>query len=507
MKQQRYSKNNLKVVNAAKKTSKDSNRSINEDTTKNEKKSISLKDRFPKITLLLKVSIILLITFFAVKHTEEKDYYKAKGNFHDTFLQESLIKASKDTIDLCLFGNSHIGHAINAHQLSNSLGCLSFIYFENGSDLQDVYYSMIDVLSQSKIKNVVIETYCMTNAKKKEQDRKGGKHKIGQYTKWTYPTRIKSTFDVLTIEQIPQAWSNTLRNHDFIFRDTAQINNNIKKVGYQAPKNLYLGSSANNEPGISDSTEALFVELGPTNNGEEVGYDEYDLEYIEKIRELCEANDIKIAFLTIPEYYKNIKNYDKWREVTETLIKPFNAPWLDFQKDYDSTILKKECFENVRSENQHVVSIAIPYLTNRLASFIKDSCKWELPDRTNSTRWHDIFYGTDGYFYNYAPRANDTVNINICGNKTIGKYRINNVFYSKFEKSNNFVVKFEKDNFPIDKKSLKVIIKGIYKKNEIQTVAELQKLSDYVPFKYHVYWMGFIKDFEPKEIVAIEGQN
>lgn len=496
MKQPKYSKNNLKTVSAAKaqaQTKIQTNKEAKEQTPKVRK--------HPRIELAIKVFAILAIVVGVVRYTDSKKYFEPKMGFRVQKVIpafHSLIE--KDTIDVCLFGSSHIGEGINAHVLSNYLGCTCFSMHQDGSDMQDVYYSLKDVVSQTKIKVAVFETFTMTNVLGLEQQ----KSKYAKLRMLSTPIKLEATPDMLPLDEYWAGWSSTIRNHNFLFRDTAQINRNLHPAEYAPQRFIYLGSEGRQDKCVNDSLIAVYDSLGPIVDGEKVGHDEYDLEYFDKIIKLCEENDIKVVFLTIPEYYRNIKNYSSWKSVVNEMIGKTKHPWYDLQEKYDSTLFRREFFQGDRLINQHVVASGAPFFSTVLAAYLKDSLKLELPDRTKQKRWHDLFYGSDGYFLNYTPRDNDTAAFNICEGRKIANILIENAFWSKEGNSRGFYVKFEKSSFPKEQvmKPVELLVKGEYQGREVNAVFKVLP-TDMLPVRNYLYKVGVIKEFTPKDIIGI----
>lgn len=492
MKQQRYSKNNLKV-----------------EGSKNvkEKEEITKEKRHPKLQLFVKVLLILTITTCSIIYTDREGIFAPTLTYQQRHVADSYkLYAEKEGIDLLILGNSISGAGINCHMLSNALGINNFCFHSSGSDLKDTYFTLKDALCYCTPKIVVIETFTIGDVMSRSMP---GTLKAKNFRlRSNIKEKLLSMPFIFSVEEYAGAWSTTIKNHDFIFRDTLQMTTNkLTKHADKKPKDYFLGDSNINKPGITDSTDAIYEEKGPLIDGEKSNLQDFDKEYINKIDNLCKEKNIKLVFLTLPFYHKHIKNSKEWDKKLSSIITPTKAPWINFQEKYDSTHYTKDFFENAYIVNQHLVYRGATYITHQFASYIRDTLQLDLPDRTKEKHWHDYMYGTEGYFYNFSPREKDTANINLCDHKKIGNLEINNVFYSKQENSNNVFIKFEKGTNLNNRFKLKTLVKGVVKGKEITTVIEFQKLIDFECINYPIYWIGLIKDFEPKEIVAIEGQN
>lgn len=459
--------------------------------------------RHPKSIFAAKMLFVLAAILCVIMVVDKKKIFNPKSTFRDVFVNESFEKIIKyDTLDVCMFGNSHLGNGIDCHIVSNCLGVTCFNYFQSGTDLQDVYYALYNVLSQTDIKVAVIETYCMTDVRLSEL--KEGKNKYPSFKMLGTKTKLISMFDLFEPEQYPAAWSNTLRNHDFLFRDTAQIHKNLYPYIYKKPNTVYLGSSGNNKPAINDSLDAVYDSLGPILDGAKVRHDEFDVEYFNKIIELCKEHHVEPVFLTLPEYYKNVKNYGQWKKVINELIGPSKCAWLDLQQNYDSTLFKKDFFEKSRNVNQHLTAQSMPCMSTKLAEFLKDSIKTKLPNRSNHPNWKRMFYGTTGYFLNYSPTKEDKENINLGDNLVCGRITLNNVYFDK--KSHIIFLKFAHQHIKelTNKDVIKIYLKGTLKGKKTQGVTYVAKITDFMPINYPVYSGHIVKEFEPESFVGFE---
>lgn len=496
MKQPKYSKNNLKAVNNAKEQSQ-----TKVETRKKEQPETPKERKYPKLQLAAKVFAILAIVICAVNHTDNKQYFEPNKGFRAQKVIpafHSLIE--KDTIDVCLFGSSHIGEGINAHVLSNYLGCTCFSMHQDGSDMQDVYYSLKDVVSQTKIKVAVFETFAMTNVLGLEQQ----KNKYAKIRLLSTPLKLEAITKMLPLDEYWAGWSSTIRNHNFLFRDTAQINRNLHPADYAPQRFIYLGSEGRQDKCINDSLIAVYDSLGPIVDGEKIGHDEYDLEYFDKIIKLCKENDIKVVFLTIPEYYRNIKNYSSWKSVVNEMVEKTEYPWYDLQEQYDSARFRREFFQGDRLINQHVVMTGAPFFSSVLAAYLKDSLQLNLPDRTKQKRWNDLFYGSEGYYLNYTPHANDTLAHNVCEGRIIANIEIINAYWQIEGKSKGFYVKFNKNTLSKEqaKRPIELLVKGEYQGKEVNAALKVLPADMYAVRNY-LYKVNLINEFTPKDIIGL----
>ena len=130
-------------------------------------------------------------------------------------------------------------------------------------------------------------------------------------------------------------------------------------------------------------------------------------------------------FLTLPMFYKHVKNNHVWTEKMKVLLSDSKKEWLDMQGNYDSIRFDKSSFENTYKSNQHMTYKGSLIATYKLAEFIKTKVSVELPNRKKETKWKANFYGEEGYFENNPVKKSDKQNKTICKN-----FKTNNVFLS-----------------------------------------------------------------------------
>lgn len=461
------------------------------------KEDVPIKQKWPKVVFAAKMLLVIVVIWGVVKICDNSKLFEPHLTFHEKLMKKSLAKFVKqDTIDILFLGNSIVGAGINCHYLSNELGCNAYTYFTSGSDVRDAYFTLNDFLSFQTPKVVVVETFTIGNilSTGKPLTSKA----VGFSLRSDTLKKILSMPYLFGPEEYWGAWSTTIRNHDFIFRDTAQLQKNRGWKEETFKKGTYLGDGIQREPCINDSLDALYDSLGPMIDGAKLALHDYDQEYINKIKTLCDKNNIKLIFLTVPLYKKHIVNYNQWQKQLASVIEPTGCPWIDLQKNYDKHYTK-EFFEKKRQVNQHMTYRGSMFVTNQFAFYLRDSLKLEIADRTKNPHWHDMFANSEGYLENFSPRANDTVNHTISDNETFGKYIIRNAYFNK--NAHCIFVRFDTKNIKDleNVNKIELIIKGIYQGKEVIGNVKINK-NEEQPFNYPFYWGSVIKKFTPTSI-------
>ena len=438
---------------------------------------------------LFSVSILTIIYLLDTKGIFNPDY----SNDHTRRKWNAYYEFTKrQPVDVVLVGNSHLYTGLNPENLSTALGASCFILASPGTTMTDTYFALKEAIEVCKPKIAIVETFTLNdyeshklkNGALSDQFKSFAARKnIGQ--------KLMSTPVLFVSDNYLPAWSNTIRNHSFIFNDTAQINRNVKLIGIKEQPNqaLYLGRYIRFTTGLEDSTLLKYDKPG-------FGAHEYNQNlpsmeakmYLQKTIELCKNNNIKLVLLTLPMYYKHVHNYNPYKE---DLVKAINNPsqfWLDFQQPYDTTAFGPECFENTVSGNQHMTYYGSRVAAYKLASFIRQKMPDVLPDRTKEMAWKQLFYACDGYFENYSPE-NDGVSKVFIQNSTIQNgFFVNELSVVPSQGAKKIILKIDKKNQSVlYGKTVILKVQGEFNSQKVQLDIPLKCDLGYDPLNFFVF--------------------
>lgn len=411
-------------------------------------KKLFLADK-PILLIILKSLVILIVFSVIIHHLDTKGYFDPDQKHNHTQRKwDSFYEfTEKNNVDILLMGNSHLYSGINPKNLSNTLGCNAFILASPGTNIADSYYGLKEALKRTDAKLVVIETYGINNFNpyKLKEGSLSDQFK-SFYSRRDFRTKLTSMPLLFNSDNYLFAWSNTLRNHDFIFKDTTQLqlNKKLNKKRKKKKKKLYLGRFVRFQTGIEQETMAKYDSLGAAVKGNEYNYSEYAEKYVNKIVDLCQEKDVELIFLTVPMYEKHISDYEKWEEKIAEIIYP--NKWINLQKGQGYRGFGTYAFENTYKSNQHMTYKGSLVATYKLAEYIIDSLQIELPNRKANKKWHKIFYGEEGYFENHNPSSNDQKNKIIASKKILRNAKLNSLLQLDMsnKKSNKLVAKIQR---------------------------------------------------------------
>jgi len=417
------------------KKEKKKNQKFNSDTSSN---SLFL-DKNPILKIIVKSILLILILSIGIVVSDRKGYFDPdQTNNHtkkkwDTFY--SFVE--KNEVDLLLMGNSHMYSGINPKNLSNTLGLNAFILASPGTRIIDTYFGLKEALQISKPKLVVIETYGINNFNPYELSKQNLSDQFKSfYARKSLKTKLLSTVSLFKSDNYLYAWSNSIRNHEFIFKDTTQLSKNFLLAQKKPKKNrdLYLGRFAAFNKGISKKILAKYNTDGAPVNGEDYDYSIYAEKYVDKIVALCKEKNIELIFLTLPMYHKHIENYATWKNKLGEILHKHPNKWMDMQSDFDRINFTTNCFQDTYKSNQHMTYYGSLIASYKLAGFIKTELNIELPNRKKEVKWRKMFFGQEGFFENNPVMQEDKTNRLLWKNKKINGLIIDEVSVIKEDK-------------------------------------------------------------------------
>jgi hypothetical protein len=430
---------------------------------------------------LMKVAgkMLLLVALVAgvICYLDRKGYFNPDdSNNHTLKKWDAIYELSEENdIDVLLIGNSHMYSGINPEHLSNKLGATAFIIASPGTTIGDSYYSLVEALKICRPKAVVVETYGISKIEQLNMEPASLSNQFQSFSaRRNLTTKLLSTPHLFNSDNYLYAWSNTLRNHDFIFTNTNQLAINrelIKleedKTEWDIKKKLYLGRFVRFTSGLEDSSLLKYEKKGAPVDGKEFTYSESSEYYTQQIIELCEAEGIPVVFLTLPMYEKHVKNYPYWKkQIAGILGSKYAASdkWLDMQAAPIIKNFTPDCFENTFETNQHMTYDGSVLASGWLADFLRENLPGAIPDRHNEAKWTNLFYGADGYFYYTRPRADDLTNKLIASNQQLDNVKVTEVIVTPInENASTIIAKIGRDQLKklnLEKSQLKLVVRN-----------------------------------------------
>jgi len=369
------------------------------------------------IQLIKKIMLLTIVILVVIIFSDHKGYFNPDNRNNHTLKKWNYFYEfnKKNNVDLLLIGSSHLYTGINPKNLSSALGLNSFILASPGTRVIDHYYTLEEALKVSTPKVIIIETYGLRSHEpyQLKNDLLSNQFKSFSARRNTL-LKLQSTPLLFSPKHYPYCWSNTLRNHNFIFNNNKQISENIKisKKRRKIKKDLYLGRYVRFQSGIEDSIINQYKINGAPVDGEKYEINENSSFYIQKIINLCEENKIKLVFLTLPMYQEHIKNYNVWKKRLQIKLGEYGNTdhWLDLQIPVNYTNFSRNSFENTYKLNQHMTYSGSLLATYKLVDFLNTKNIPTKKTKKNEQKWRSLFYGEEGFFENNSPVKHDKRN-------------------------------------------------------------------------------------------------
>ena len=349
-----------------------------------------------------------------------------QSNFHEKRRWDSFYEFTKSNdVDVLLIGNSHLYTGINPNHLSCVLGANCFILAAPGTAIPDSYFTLKEGLTRCDPKVVVVETYGIKSSDIRKYTGGGLTLEFRSfYSRKNLIQKLLSTPFLFSPDNYLMAWSESVRGHDILFKDPKLVKKNLSgKNTYPKRRGMDLGRFTTYTKGITEESDRQYDEKGPVVDGDSFRVNRESYDYVKKIEALCDKKGIKLVFLTLPMYYKHVKNYSSWHTIVSRVIGN-GYHHLDLQDPYDMELFTRDCFQNTRNVNQHMTAHGAFVADYKLADFLLDKAKVDLPDRSKSRDWRMMFYGEKGYFEHYTQEPGDTSSFMLCKDVDLGGVKV-----------------------------------------------------------------------------------
>lgn len=463
----------------------------------------------PLLLFTVKSMLFVFIIAIAIFYSDMKGYFNPDETKNHTKKKwDVFYELSKEiNVDVLMLGNSHLYTGINPENLCTNLGVNAFILASPGTNISDTYFALKEALKSTKPKLIIIETYGFFNFNPYELEGDILSNQLKSFSaRKDFITKLISTPYLFHPKNYPYAWSNTLRNHNFIFTNPEQIelNKMLMDQVVTPHQGLYLGRYVRFQTGIEPDNLAKYETDPAPLNGEDYNYSKYTVEYADKIVALCKQQNIPLLFVTVPMYSKHIGNYAAWKDKLGEILYKYESPWLNFQDPYDYERFTPMCFENTFVEDQHLTYNGSLIVSYKLADYIRNEMQLDLPNRKTEDKWISMFYGQDGYFDFNPVSPNDPVNSLLANDLTINDLSIKEVALLGNVSPDFKVlqVKVSKGNLDLSKCSLKVEVNLTYNNQTGVSFVDLQYDPTHETSAYYLF-KSMINPLQINQVISI----
>jgi hypothetical protein len=358
--------------------------------------------------------------------------------------------------------------------------------------MTDTYYSLKEAIKVHKPAVAIVETFTLNDYDSHELKPGTLSEQFKSFSaRKDFIEKMLSTPILFASDNYAAAWSNTIRNHSFIFTDTAQIKRNIQlsKVKLRPEKGLYLGRYIRFTSGIEDSTLLKY---------DRPGFKAYEyskhmpsreaLKFLRKTIQLCEENNIRLVLLTLPMYHRHVHDYPAFKQVVQEAAGT-GVSWLDMQLPYDTAAFTPECFENTVAENQHMTYYGSMVAAYKLASYINVAHPGTVPDRSGELKWKQLFYASDGYFENHSPEKDGVSEVLLSQSRISENLLVKEIIMVPHQGAQRMIMKLDAET---DVTSLIVVVEIEAGTERAVVPVELSIPPAIKPLKHQLLVSGFL---------------
>ena len=278
----------------------------------------------------------------------------------------------KKPVDILVVGNSHAYTGIIPETVKRLLGLRCFILAAPGVCMDDCSCMLEEALQIITPKVVVLETYPINGYVQKELD---GQMLSDQFTSFenrrNKQLKLKSAPRLFSLENIPPAWSPTLRNHDIIFDNYELLQKNLKNPSgpKYKPDEEYLGRFTRFKGGLTEKTLERYKTEGAPVDGSAIIPGPDAVNATKRMVEMCRQKKINVMFLTVPMYQDHVSGAVAWHKNLSAVIG--KTTWLDLQHPGYNEHFNPDCFEDTYNENQHQTIQGATRTTTILCEFLQ----------------------------------------------------------------------------------------------------------------------------------------
>lgn len=272
--------------------------------------------------------VIIAIVVFCLLLTSITNLFRQKATGYPDMIH-SFYSVEKNTLDVIALGSSHAYWAFQPNILWKEYGITSYCLGSPQQTVASSYYLLKEALKYQKPKAVVMETYFF----------------------WfdglnTSEARFRQVVDAMRFGKSKVEMLNTW------FREMPELQNlTIKqKMEYYVPLTFYhnrwseLNSIDFAPYNYMKGTRASAREFEAKDMGldmEPTPVPEINLEYFQKIKQLCEENDIELIMYALPFSLEDVDEYNMKQGITLSLKEYFakeDVPFLFYQETGEAGI-------------------------------------------------------------------------------------------------------------------------------------------------------------------------
>ncbi|MDR0368353.1 MAG: hypothetical protein LBH82_04340, partial [Bacteroidales bacterium] len=201
--------------------------------------------------------------------------------------------------------------------------------------------------------------------------------------------------------------------------------------------------------------------------------------------------------------YRHISDYEHWKqELGKELANYPNTPWIDWQIPFDTATFTPECFENTYDKNQHLSNYGMIITAYKLANMLKDSNRYDFPDRSKEKEWLADFSNQPHFILNQPMPATMQNVYQVAKDETINNLEVTEMLVMQEKDYDQIVMKINKNQqLP---QTLHCVLQGELAGQKLQFQILFIKIQGINPVGFDVYIANIRNDLKVEKIMSIQ---
>lgn len=337
---------------------------------------VTEKRKNEKISLYMRRALIVGIlagSFIGI--TSSLNYLLAQPDEWSRFMLHHFYNR-EEPIDIAWIGSSHVYCDVNPEIMNNLSGKNNFNLSTGSQSFSQSYLLLQEAHKKYNIKKVYLEMYYYVHVRGS-----GNSYKVDRHFRvWDYMenSRLKqqSIYEQKPEEEFLAVYMPYVRYRSYIF-DEKHIDSQIRTKTSEAYLQMnYSGNTIYHENGYVEkgySLEESGLNWAKQLSLEEEPFLDEAKEYLIRIIEYCQENEIELILFASPTYDLQVystDNYDNYVKQINDIASAYDLKYYDFNlcKEEYLPIQKLECFSDVGHLNANGAELFTPVLYDVLAN-------------------------------------------------------------------------------------------------------------------------------------------
>lgn len=326
-----------------------------------------------------------IVTYFVVLAFVTCYVYKALAWKNSAGIQK-FYEYDKDTVDVMLYGSSHIHCSVNTALMWNDEGIAVCDMSEGGQNLGNTYYYIIESLKTQSPQIIIVDLYKTAQLNDGVKTGNFYRNILGMKFSNNYVKNLRYSLDLTMYEKKEK--TNYFKWLMFRFPIFHSRYKEITKKDFEKidiTNGRYSGSWTRKV--YEAPYDCLVTDIEPISDRE--------INYLDKIVELAEKNDIDLVFIVAP-YLVTADDMRKYNFV-KAYAYDKGVPFINFNEMYEE--IGFDFFEDMRDEEyygSHLNNYGAEKVTNYLTKYISEN--YDIPDRRGDERYNIYQTICDNWF-------------------------------------------------------------------------------------------------------------